>query len=188
MTMLTGIHSGRLVDPMNLSDDEIDIDTIAHSLAMQCRYGGHVKTHYSVAQHCVLLSKVVHPLLAFAALMHDACEAFVSDLPRPIKSRLPDYYVIEEAVIASICRKFAIDPEDMKAVVPYDMAICLDEMAQLCKFTDPKLATVTKKLNVHIDPMSIGDAKDAFLERFLQLQKNGRGLGARLGAAAGIAG
>ena len=70
MTYLTGIYSGKLVDPLNLSSSDIDIEDIAHSLALQCRYGGHVKFHYSVAQHSVILSYNVPKWLAFPALMH----------------------------------------------------------------------------------------------------------------------
>ena len=170
MTYLTGIYSGKLVDPLNLSSSDIDIEDIAHSLALQCRYGGHLKFHYSVAQHSVILSYNVPKWLAFPALMHDACEGFITDLPYPIKVRLEGYYEMEEAVITSICHKFKIDRSAMDAVKGYDRRICIDEMNQLCNFQDPVLVKTTKALRIgKIREMDWRDARDEFLDRFYEL-------------------
>lgn len=80
---------------------EFDIADIAHALAMQCRYTGHCKTFYSVAEHSVLVSKLctMYDLGdPFEALMHDAAEAYLSDIAAPWKALLPDYKKLEAKI------------------------------------------------------------------------------------------
>lgn len=83
-------YSGRYVSPLALTPDEIAIEDIAHALSNQCRFSGHVRSFYSVAEHCCR----VHDRVAETdgdrndrlwALLHDASEAYLVDLPRPIK-------------------------------------------------------------------------------------------------------
>lgn len=87
-----------VVDP---SPDDVDIIDIAHALSMQCRFAGHVRWHYSVGQHSILVARVVERFqpdnrrLHLAALLHDASEAYLVDVPRPIK-RLPDFVVYRD--------------------------------------------------------------------------------------------
>jgi len=73
------------------SEDEIDIRDIAHALALTCRFGGHCSKFYSVAQHSVLVSWQVSEKNMLAGLMHDAHEAYLHDVPRPIKARIAGY-------------------------------------------------------------------------------------------------
>lgn len=83
-------YSGRAFWPLDPRADEIDPLDIAHALSMLCRYGGHVRRFYSVAEHCVLMSHAVAPEHALWALLHDATEAYMVDLPRPINRILLD--------------------------------------------------------------------------------------------------
>lgn len=78
-------YTARLVDPLNLQPEDIDILDIAHALARQCRFSGHTKEFYSVAQHSVICSKIVAKGFEFTALMHDASEAYLQDVARPLK-------------------------------------------------------------------------------------------------------
>ena len=86
--------SGRFVNPFDPDPEQIDIDDIARALANVCRFGGHTRHFYSVAQHSVIVSRLVEERGGdiedtFAALMHDASEAYLGDMPHPIKHRSP---------------------------------------------------------------------------------------------------
>jgi uncharacterized protein len=78
-------YTGKQFWPLSPLPEDIVIEDIAHALSMQCRFGGHVRTFYSVAQHSVHVSLLVEPQYALWGLLHDAAEAYLVDLPRPIK-------------------------------------------------------------------------------------------------------
>lgn len=89
----------------------INIDDIAHALSMVCRYAGHCRRFYSVAEH----SCHVHDVIAsdetskdhsLAALLHDASEAYIGDVTRPLKVCLPDYREIEKRLQSTIYERF----------------------------------------------------------------------------------
>lgn len=84
----------------------ISIEDIAHSLSNQCRFGGHLPRFYSVAEHSVLCALHVDEKYAFEALMHDASEAYLLDIPSPIKHGLSNYKVLEDKVMHCIAKKF----------------------------------------------------------------------------------
>jgi 5'-deoxynucleotidase YfbR-like HD superfamily hydrolase len=84
--------SGRFVNPLDPDLEQIDIQDITRALANTCRFGGHCRSFYSVAQHSVIVSELVEerggdPEDVFAALMHDAAEAYLGDMPHPLKHR-----------------------------------------------------------------------------------------------------
>ena len=86
--------SGRWVNPFDPDPSQLDAGDIARALANQCRFGGHCSVFYSVAQHSVIVSELVEQRGGdaedvFAALMHDATEAYLGDMPHPLKHRSP---------------------------------------------------------------------------------------------------
>ena len=100
--------SGRFFDLLAPEDYEYCIDEIAEALSNICRYTGHVKKFYSVAEHSVLVSHIVPPRLALAGLLHDASEAFVGDVSSPLKKLLPEYKAIEERIQKAIADHYGI--------------------------------------------------------------------------------
>jgi len=105
--------TGKLVDPFHIEPGDIDIADIAHSLAMQARANGHFPIFYSVAQHslnCALEAqkRELSWRVMLACLLHDASEAYIADIPRPVKSRLNGFAEIEEMVSQKICEAFGL--------------------------------------------------------------------------------
>ena len=125
-------RSGIQFTPKNPQPDQIDIDDIAHSLSMQVRYCGHLEMFYSVAQHSVLCSLIVAKEHALCALLHDATEAYMGDLPSPIKRLLPGFQELEEKIwreaVAPAFGLPEVMPPEVKTV---DMEILRLEKDQL---------------------------------------------------------
>lgn len=124
-------YMGRQFYPMDPSPDDVDGLDIAHALSLLCRYNGHVQRFYSVAEHCVLMSEAVSAEHALWALLHDATEAYVGDMVRPLKRSMPDYVRAEDRVMRAIAERFGIAdsmPADVKAA---DNRILLTERAAL---------------------------------------------------------
>ncbi len=107
ITTVTGKH----FDPMNPQQQEIDIVDIAHALSMLCRANGHFKRFYSVAQHCIACANEASErgaslIVTLGSLLHDASEAYLSDVTRPVKKELPLYQQAEDALQGLIYRRF----------------------------------------------------------------------------------
>lgn len=118
--------------PLDVRPGDIVLADIVHALSHQCRYGGHSAVFYSVAEHSVLLANWVYgetqdPRLAMAALMHDAAEAYLVDIPSPIKKMLPEYVKMEKQLEEAIFAVFDIRAEDIAKIKPWDTAIVMDE-------------------------------------------------------------
>ena len=104
--------SGKSFDVLDPSPEMIDLEDIASALSKLCRFGGHAQQFYSVAEHCTLASRMAEKIspsdrvLMAWALMHDASEAYLVDLPRPIKGQLPDYVRLEDSIQQAISKRF----------------------------------------------------------------------------------
>lgn len=100
--------SGKKFDPINPKADDIDLLDIAHALSMLCRYAGHTPTFYSVAQHSVHVATMCSKKNRLWGLLHDAAEAYISDIPRPVKQHLPRYREIEEGILRAVAEHFKL--------------------------------------------------------------------------------
>lgn len=101
----TGIYMN-VFDP---TPEMIDIVDIAHGLSNQCRFAGHTKEFYSVAQHSIHVAELAPDELKLPALLHDAIEAYLCDIPGPIKKRLLKYRKIKESLMKMIAEKFGFE-------------------------------------------------------------------------------
>ncbi len=95
-------YTGQRFWPMAPRTEDVDVRDIAHALANTCRWGGHVKRFYSVAEHSVWVSKHVPAGDALWGLFHDAAEAYMPDVPTPIKRAIPELGAMEERLLSAI--------------------------------------------------------------------------------------
>lgn len=107
--------TGRQFWPLDARPEDIDVRDIAHHLSLTCRFSGACREFYSVAQHSFIVSCNLVPELAFRGLMHDATEAYLGDMIRPLKYSIPQYREAEDALWEVLCERFgmslALPPE-----------------------------------------------------------------------------
>lgn len=159
--------------PMDPRAAEIFIEDIAHALSMLCRFGGHCRDFYCVAQHCVHVSQVVPRQHALWGLLHDASEAYLVDLPRPIKkhSAIGEHYSIAENLIqAEVCRRFGLSMTEQECVREADNILLLTEVRDLMAPSPVSWrASPFKPITQTITPWSPKEAEANFLEKFREL-------------------
>lgn len=115
-TLITTI-GGRSFDPLSPAAQDIDITDIAHSLSLICRANGHFNQFYSVARHCINCAKEAKARgfdarVQLLCLMHDATEAYIGDMTRPLKRQLPHYCECEQRLHELILDRFGIPWEN----------------------------------------------------------------------------
>lgn len=167
-------YTGRQFWPLDPSMVDVDIEDIAHALSMQPRYAGHTTRFYSVAEHSYLVSMHCETISSQrAGLLHDGSEAYLCDIPRPVKPHLSNYREIEDRLCGVIAAKYGVPypwPEDVHEI---DMRILLDERNQLLR---PSPAPLGDGWPDHLEPLNAfircldpQTAKAAFLGRFYEL-------------------
>lgn len=163
------VFTGRQFWPIDPRADEVDIRDIAHALSLQCRYAGHCERFYSVAEHSVLVSHVVPRELALMGLLHDATEAYVIDVPRPLKPFLTGYAEIERNVWIAIADRFGL-PHDMpREIKDADNAVLLKEAEEIMKPHPAPWCIPGRPAKVKINCLAPGGAERLFLARFNEL-------------------
>ena len=168
-------YTGKHFNPVNPDISMVDIRDVAHALSMLCRGNGHVKTFFSVGQHCINAAREAaargySKRVILACLLHDAGECYLSDVPRPFKQMLPEYIQAEDALLDLIYEKFLgskLSAEEellVKSVdndlLYYDLKFLLDEVLEL---PAPQLQI---ELNYAVVPFEI--VEQTFLELFEQ--------------------
>jgi hypothetical protein len=169
--------SGRWIDPLAPDPASIEIEDVVQALANQCRFGGHCRAFYSVAQHSALVADVSEQrggsaAEALTALMHDASEAYLVDLPHPLKHRSPlgaPYRLAEARLDEAIRARFDLSPPgpELKEI---DRAMLATERAAIASGGDPwPELEGHEPLDVEIEPWDPPRARREFLARFERL-------------------
>lgn len=168
-------YSGRRFHILDPQPDEIDIYDIAWALSHVCRFTGHVKYLYTVAQHCVLVSYVCDPTYALQGLLHDASEAFICDVSRPVKylAQMAGYRDIERVIQRTIYRKFGVSEEEHPSVKLADTRVLFTEKRDLLP-VHVKWDWAVRPLPSKIVPWTCEKVRMMFMQRFLELTDYGK--------------
>jgi hypothetical protein len=162
-------HLGKSFDLSAPDADLIDPRDIAHALAHICRFGGHTRKFYSVAQHSCIVADLVPEEHKLAALLHDATEAYCGDMVRPLKLAMPDYQVIEEGIWFAICYRFWIGSDLPPCVRDADMIALATERRDLMPHHPAAWSCLTgvEPMPKVIRPWSIQEARDTYFRRLM---------------------
>lgn len=161
-------YTGKKVCPLDPRVDDIDIRDIAHALSHVCRFSGHVTDFYSVAQHSVLAAHYAPEDLKLAALLHDASEAYICDMSRPVKHdpRMAAYREAEHRLMGVIEEKFSVDC-DHEVIHDIDTRLLFTERRDLLP-TSPEWGGRWGAVQPYAEVIRPWAPKEA-RERFLQL-------------------
>lgn len=165
--------SGREFYPLSPSVDAIAIEDIAHALAHQCRFNGHTRVFYSIAEHCVSVSRLCAPEDALWGLLHDAAEAYLGDLIAPVKY-LPDlwaYRDLEARVLQVIAEAFSLELPIPSSVATADNWMLQIELRALLPMPATWHCALPEEISrlllaTTIAPLPPEPARAAFLQRF----------------------
>lgn len=172
--------TGRRFYPLDPSPYDVYIEDIAHALALQCRWTGHCKEFYSVAQHSVLVSEDCKREDALCGLLHDASEAYMCDLARPIKHdpRAAYYFEAEKKIMAAIAEKFGLEGSIPQSVIESDNKYLLTERRDLLVHMDwgeSMINLAGSKANVKLAdevlPWTARQSEISFLRKFEDLTR-----------------
>lgn len=168
-------NSGVKFDFLNVTEEMININDIAHSLSLICRFNGHCKEFYSVAEHSYWLSRYVLDTTndkkkAREALLHDAAEYVIADIAKPIKASLPQYRIIEKGIEKVIATKFSLDYPMENWLKALDTRMLKTEKYQVMNVTSiPWEIDVieTLPINVMFYPPKV--MKELFIDQFIRV-------------------
>jgi 5'-deoxynucleotidase YfbR-like HD superfamily hydrolase len=167
------VHSGRVIDLLRPRPEDILLTDIAHALSNLCRFGGH-SDFYSVAQHSILVSMIVPRPYAMWGLMHDASEAYLGDIPKPLKLYLNGGYAdLEKIYMKAICERFCLPYEEPAEVKRADNILLVTERRDLLLEHDMDWGVDQKPAAFIIKPMDPKNAKWRFIEEFLKISGEG---------------
>lgn len=151
--------------------ETVNIYDIAHALANSCRYNGHCNQFYSIAEHCVHVSYQVPEKDALAGLLHDASEAYVGDMVKPLKKFMNYFKEIEDKNVNIIYHRFGLEPKEPDSVKEADYKMLLTEQRQLFNKRNENIKHPVSAYEMKIHCWEPKFAEIAFLGRFFQLYK-----------------
>lgn len=170
-------HTGKRFHPIGHSTEDFDIQDIAHALANLCRFAGHTRKFYSIAQHCTVVSRILeeqgfNKVTQLRGLLHDASEAYLVDIPMPVKilDCMAGYRELEKKVEDRIAERFELESLTNPSVKRADMIALAMEARDL--MGDPKdweSLIGIEPMRWEVYPMTPTQARRAFLTRFAEL-------------------
>lgn len=169
-------YTKKRIRPLQLQHDDIDLKDIAHALSLLCRANGHIKYFYSVAQHSINCAKEAvdrgySKKVIKACLLHDASEAYLSDIIRPVKKHLNNYLIIEDSMQSLIYKKFNISEfsqEEADQVKQIDDVLLALEMEELME-RDNVIKPIIKSNQIDLSFRKFEEVEREFLSLFEKL-------------------
>lgn len=173
----TGTNTGKRINLRDPDPEQIIIEDIATGLGNTCRFGGQIKHWFSVAEHCIKVAGMVPPEHRLIALLHDAAEAYLCDIPTPLKRELGGAYTeIEDRVALAIGCKFGLGDTLVhlpECVMTADRAVLMAERDALQanpQVWSPAYEMSLRYPSFRIDYPTPLDARDAYLRRYSDLK------------------
>ncbi len=172
------MYNGNYFDFRDPDAAVYDINVIAHALGNCSRFCGHTKDFYSVAQHSVLVSTIVPKQYAMQGLLHDAPEAFIHDMTKPLKNILPDYQDLEKRVERAVFAHFDLPPVLHSSIKVADRILLATERRDLMpphEGTEWEHLNGIQPMHTPIYPLEPRMARFLFKSRYEQIIKDSDG-------------
>lgn len=174
-------YTGKQFYPLDVRVEDIDIIDIAWALSCICRFGGHCREYYSVAQHSVHVSHNVGNRYALGGLLHDAAEAYIGDVCRPIKNMMRigglAYTEVEANIMRCVREKFGLNlcpgEEELNEIKRADMLLFHTEFRDLMPPSHYSLVHMEDSPLTKLESLSQYESYDEFMYRFYQLKVRG---------------
>jgi hypothetical protein len=163
--------TGRHVTPLQPTTDMLCIEDIAHHLSHEARYNGATREFYSVAEHSVRVSWLVPKAYALEGLLHDASEAYLKDIPAPLKRQdaFAEYREAEERLGLCVAAKFGLYTWESAAVKHWDKVLGATERRDIMRNDEAWVAPTPPWPNGTVMPWSADDARAMYLRRYADL-------------------
>lgn len=162
-------YTGQVFWPLDPRPEEIFIEDIAHGLSNICRYAGHCKFHYSVAQHCVLMANMLPKQYKLEGLLHDASEAYICDIHRSLKPFLLNYKGIENKLMEVIANKYGFSWPISDIVHTADNRMLATEKPYLMPNNPKPWNLKNKSFTIKIEPWTPKRAEKEFLKTYKEI-------------------
>lgn len=166
-------YTGRKFSPLAPRPLDVSLMDIAHALSNICRFTGHSREFYSVAQHSVFVARLIQTRCfktKLWALLHDASEAYLCDVAKPVKPLLRGYAEAEERVMRVVAQRFDLPWPRPEEVHVADMKMLATEFRDLMGPAPEDLELEEKPVSgFTIDPLPPKEAKEMFLDYAAQI-------------------
>ena len=166
------LFTGKMFWPLNPITEDIDIIDIAHALSNKCRYTGHTRQFYSVAQHCILMARETSETYKLESLLHDATEAYLPDIASPIKGHFNGFKDIEERLHVAIAERFNLIHPLPKQVKALDRKILRAEKWYLMHGKGLDMHGSTSRIGIAIVPWGPQEAERRFVDAYCDYVAN----------------